>query len=503
MDPFSRVPETLLVNILNMLPDFDSLQLLLRASPAVARLFVSYGLEIVVAIGDCSLHLDLPHFLNALLVITLYRDRIPRYVAASADADGNVPERPPPIAQFEREYLRTGAARLSKAEVLAFVAARGTAGAENADDGLALRRVVAKAANIERLVPAVLDELLSRLATVRPLQLKDCESTWGLWLDPNTYLPRRGCENFRVWPWHGKRPPPTEAVPVDMRAFSRRPSWIESYRVRRSLWVIQVLVDLRDHLPWIPPYVELGWLLKERGGEEGGGVRSEWVQEDGGDGLGRGVRLSVSYPPGEYNQFFHADTVCESLERIGNLLDPLFPAVEQLVLTAPHPPPARIDAHVPADIGVGFDIFTMPWLPRRPVRPVGRDDYPPVPTDAHSKAWDQTPRSAAFHLAHHRQRVTTISAAARDSGVHFFKLIMAQRLMYRRLGLDIWDTERLYWLGLEDHALTKRAWALPSGSEGPVGPRGKSNTHQWYTWLSILLPRSWRSKDGGAEPVHA
>jgi hypothetical protein len=475
-----------------MLPDFDSLQLLLRASPAVARLFGAYGLEIVVAIGDCSLHLDLPHFLNALLVIALYRDRIPHYAAA----DGDDPERSPPIAQFEREYLRTGAARLSKVEVLAFAAARGTAGTEKVDDGLALRRVVAKAANIERLVPVVLDELLSRLATVRPLQLKDPECTWGLWLDSNTYFPRRGCQNYRAWPWHRSRPPPTEAVPVDARAFSRRPSWIESYRVRRALWVTQVLVELRDHVPWIPPYIDPGWFLKDVDGGEGGGVQSEPVRADCEGGLGGGARLSVSYPLGGYNQFFHAGTVCECLERIGNLLDPLFPAVEQLVLTTPHPPPARIDAHVPRDIGVRFDVFTMPWLPRCPVRPVGRDDYPPVPTDVHSEAWGQTPRSAEFDLAHHRERVTTVASPARDSGVHFFTVMMAQMLMYRRLGLDIWDTERLYWLGLANHPLAG-IMLLPIGAEGPVGPPGKGKTHKWYTWLSILLPRPWEQRRRG------
>ena len=115
---------------------------------------------------------------------------------------------------------------------------------------------------------------------------------------------------------------------MEPRAYTCRPSRIELYRVMRIIWLVQVLVDIRDRISWIPE------------------IKDDHVKDDGQGGLDGVTRLSVnSVTRGP--QIIRSRYNC--LRIVGacrQLVDSIFPVVHQLVLPPIPPPPLKIDAHI-------------------------------------------------------------------------------------------------------------------------------------------------------------
>jgi hypothetical protein len=67
MDPFAHLPWPLPLAIMKELPDFQTLQMLLQASPDAEGQFNLYGLEIIEAIATSTLDLHLPCLLTGVI----------------------------------------------------------------------------------------------------------------------------------------------------------------------------------------------------------------------------------------------------------------------------------------------------------------------------------------------------------------------------------------------------------------------------------------------------
>lgn len=78
--------------------------------------------------------------------------------------------------------------------------------------------VIPNAANIEPLIPAVLDELVSRLPGLRPLRLSRHDQIWG-----RDFITQPSSSRRVYWPFSGTKPPRTKAIPVYPQASTRPP----------------------------------------------------------------------------------------------------------------------------------------------------------------------------------------------------------------------------------------------------------------------------------------
>ena len=93
-------------------------------------------------------------------------------------------------------------------------------------------RLVATAVNVERLTGVVISELLAHTAALQPARLID--PSIDLWSQDYTW---GSGGNWPAGQWYQ----------TSESCFSRKPSWVEIFRVRRALWELTLLISIRAY----------------------------------------------------------------------------------------------------------------------------------------------------------------------------------------------------------------------------------------------------------------
>ncbi|KAK0630480.1 hypothetical protein B0T17DRAFT_222058 [Bombardia bombarda] len=227
MDFFATLPSPLPLFIALEIASFDTLECLIKASRAAKGLFDVHGGEIMDAIALRTLDTELRKTLR--LLVSCMTEAIPRtttnfqfisaYIISTDNDDGGRP-------MFKDIPSPT------------------------------LRAILAIAANTERLVPHVLDELLRRVSVLCPVKLHvssnsppmdyiGAPATWDQTDVVAGSLPEWARDPSELAKATGHR------EPLGQAASSLRPSWAEAYRVKRSILQLELYVWVRMHMPWV------------------------------------------------------------------------------------------------------------------------------------------------------------------------------------------------------------------------------------------------------------
>lgn len=216
------------------------------------------------------------------------------------------------------------------------------------------------------------------------------------------------------------------------------------------------------------------WLKSAREEEAPG-----WQLRDG------GVLL---WPILRQDTFRSTHSVAYCLEAIGSELDSDFPAVDQIPLPPPPPPPTPVDFLCPpARMVNSITTFTLPFLPRCSAEPSSNALLPP------EIAMDQAGVQEALRGENLFQceilelinRAALMSLPA--TGLNHHGLNMQIILKSSQLGIGLWDSQRLFCLGLVDCPLSE--------CDGALDRPPTTDVRKMYTWLSVLLPRKWDGED--------
>jgi hypothetical protein len=210
-----------LFEVMRRLEDFQTLQMLLKASPDAFAVFRKSPHEIFASIAGATLDLELLRL--AELTIQIHnREFSDRHEKLDDFFKRNLFDDEPNPKTFSvitaSKFKET--LRLVKPDVL--------------------YRVLSLAANIERLSTVILKEFIRRLAASQPHHPHPSEREFRFF---SVTVEELGSPK---WP-HPTRPSLAYTFPPS--ALQGRPfSWVELYRTRRALWTLQVLLDIRDHL---------------------------------------------------------------------------------------------------------------------------------------------------------------------------------------------------------------------------------------------------------------
>ncbi|KAH7129818.1 hypothetical protein B0J13DRAFT_610922 [Dactylonectria estremocensis] len=210
MDHLSNLPPLLLGEILQHIPNFETLHAAITASPATYRVFRDQGPAIIHAVATNILE---PELHQILYSIALIRNQPVSRSITTLDSfaqnyvpDLITPKRPTtPLSVDTRPQVCFG--------------------------------LVTTVVNINRLAIAVLGEFLHRTAKLKP---QHCVSR-TVDFASGAYSQNAGSD-----PW-----PAGQAAPIAPSATERPPSWVEGYRVQRALWLIQLALEVRSSAPWV------------------------------------------------------------------------------------------------------------------------------------------------------------------------------------------------------------------------------------------------------------
>jgi hypothetical protein len=229
------------VEVMKQLHDFQTLQMLLRASPDAAAVFASHASEIIEAVALSSLEPQLLQLLEITIKLhtgtLLENDKVAQAFAKDCltkliyHVDWDMDEDYGDEEIYDIEDSDNEVRDYDLQEALELV------------QPIFTRKLVTIAANINRLTPLILAEFVRRLAMSRPShpvdarfgfdfsQVSDDERATGAWPPPSA--------KFRAFTFS------TEWLQ------DRPVSWVEAYRVRRALWSLQILTDVQERSPSI------------------------------------------------------------------------------------------------------------------------------------------------------------------------------------------------------------------------------------------------------------
>lgn len=207
MDFFSRLPAPLPLYIIQHLDKFEDLEAIIRASPDAYWVVRSHGFIILDSIASAALEPELHNILHSIARIR--SQPVPRSLNT--------------LESFRQTY----------AENCLYVESRPGSFPRDAAPHVYMS-LIRSAANVRRLAGLVLAELLHRTSKLRVKHAihRNIDSAAG-------DLPRApGADECSI----GNEVPGPH---------TRDPSWIECYRVQRSIWLLQLALDVRTHAPWL------------------------------------------------------------------------------------------------------------------------------------------------------------------------------------------------------------------------------------------------------------
>lgn len=213
----SLAPE-LLQDIMVLLPDFDSLWCLLNASPHALRIFNTAALFFT------------ENILSSPMLPLHVQELIRAVILARASA---LPFRS--LEEFHITFLRGKLPRLNKDTLPNYALTPGhlTAATPSAE---ILISVIAAACHISALTSGCLNSYLARVRDSSTFTPQHCHEPKLRYMYRNVDLP----EHLRVSPWLLEfRGEPVEVVDAGP------PSWVEEMRVRRALWVILLVGEVK------------------------------------------------------------------------------------------------------------------------------------------------------------------------------------------------------------------------------------------------------------------
>lgn len=205
MEFFTSLPTPLPLLILKAIPDFETLHSVIHASPSAFRLFCEFGNSIIDRVSANVLDTKDHYLLSSI---------------ARIRANGISPSLST-LKEVEAMYLLSNPLAQSQKQSL------------SGDIPFhVLLGLITTAINIQELTVAIIDELLSRISSIKPMHANNRSVS----LSSNNYLPApAGSEG---WPRGTFVKQPMSAL---------RPSWVEYHRVQTALWNLQAVLDIRRH----------------------------------------------------------------------------------------------------------------------------------------------------------------------------------------------------------------------------------------------------------------